>query len=225
MIGVIFDMDGVLVDSAAAHLRSWRQLAAEHGGSVTDQQFAATFGQQNRDIVPLLFGPVPPQRLAALADRKEAIYRELVRDEPPVVEGAVELIRALDAAGAALAVGSSGPLANIELILRGMGVRGLIRHIVSGDDVTRGKPDPQVFRLACERLELPPSACVVIEDAPVGVQAAHGAGAKAVAVLMHHPASAFPQADLVVPQLSDLSAPRLLALARRGGKAASNGRP
>ncbi|MBI4717378.1 MAG: HAD family phosphatase [Planctomycetes bacterium] len=225
MIGVIFDMDGVLVDSAEAHLRSWRQLAAEHGGSVTDQQFAATFGQQNSDIVPLLFGPVSPERLAALADRKEAIYRELVRDEPPVVAGAVELIRALDAAGAALAVGSSGPLANIELILRGMGVRSLIRHIVSGDDVTRGKPDPQVFRLACERLGLPPGACVVIEDAPVGVQAAHGAGAKAVAVLMHHPASAFPRADLVVPRLADLSAARLLALARRDGKAESNGRP
>jgi len=211
-IGVIFDMDGVLVDSARPHFTSWQQLAQEIGGRVTEQQFAATFGRQNQDIIPRLFGEVTPERLKSLGDRKEEIYRDLVRDDPPIVAGAVALVRALHDAGAALAVGSSGPLPNIELVLHAMAVRGLIEVIVSGDDVTRGKPDPQVFALVCERLGLAPDRCVVVEDAPVGVAAARAAGARSVAVLMHHRAEAFDGADRVVDRLADLTAAALLNL-------------
>ncbi len=212
-IGVIFDMDGVLVDSAAAHFQSWLLLAREHGGKVTEEEFNRTFGQQNRDIIPMLFGQVSDARLNQLADRKEQIYRDLIRGEPPIVPGAVELVHNLHDAGARLAVGSSGPRENIELVLDAMGVRGRIRVVVSGDDVTRGKPDPQVFTMAADRLNVPASRCVVIEDAPAGVEAARAAGALAVAVLIYHPASAFGPADCLVPCLADLSVSRILSLA------------
>jgi beta-phosphoglucomutase len=212
-IGVIFDMDGVLIDSAEPHFESWRMLVREHGGGVTREQFAATFGRQNRDIVPMLFGDMSEARLQLLSDRKEEIYRDLVREKPPIVPGAVELVRGLHDAGAALAVGSSGCRANIDLVLDAMQATGLISVIVSGDDVTRGKPDPQVFSVACERLRLPPSRCVVVEDAPAGVQAAHTAGTSAVAVLMHHPAEAFDKPDLTVDRLADLTVEQIVSLA------------
>ena len=211
-IGVIFDMDGVLVDSAGPHFLSWQLLAEENGKTVTEQQFAATFGQHNLDIIPKLFGSVSDERIRKLSDRKEDIYRDLVREEAPLVAGAVELVQALHGAGVQLAVGSSGPLANIELILRAMGVRELISVIVSGDDVTRGKPDPQVFSLACERLKISPSRCVVIEDAPSGVEAGRAAGARVVAVLMYHPAEAFERADRIVSRLGDLTVQHIFAL-------------
>lgn len=211
-IGVIFDMDGVLIDSAAPHLMSWQRLAEEQGGRVTPQQFAATFGRHNRDIVPLLFGAVSPDRLTELADRKEEIYRDLVRGNPPLIPGASELIRALHDAGALLAVGSSGPLANIELVLKALGVRTMVSVIVSAADVTRGKPDPQVFTLACTRLGLSPARCVVIEDAPVGIEAAVAAGTRAVAVCTYHPRDAFPQADIVADRLADLIPGDLLTI-------------
>jgi beta-phosphoglucomutase len=211
-IGVIFDMDGVLVDSAGPHLRSWQLLAEECGGAVTDEQFSQTFGQQNRDIVPFLFGPVSETRLKELSDRKEELYRDLVRADPPIVAGAVELVRDLCRAGAALAVGSSGPAENIDLVLSSMGVKGCISVVVSGDDVTRGKPDPQVFLLAAQRLGIEPGRCVVIEDAPVGVQAARAAGARTVAVLMYHPAEAFSEADLIVERLGDVSVALVVSL-------------
>ncbi len=214
-IGVVFDMDGVLVDSAAAHLRSWRLLARECGGHVTQEEFTRTFGRQNRDIIPMLFGPVSETRMRELADRKEEIYRDLIREHPPIVSGAVALVRALHAGGALLAVGSSGPLENIELVLAAMGVRDCIPAIVSGDDVTRGKPDPQVFTLAAQRLDVPVSRCVVIEDAPIGIEAARAAGTRAVAVLIYHPADAFGQADFVVSRLADLSVSRVLSLPQR----------
>ncbi len=211
-IGVIFDMDGVLVDSARPHFRSWQMLAEENGAVVTPDQFSETFGRQNHDIIPILFGKVSDARMQTLANRKEKIFRTLFREEPPVVDGAVELVRELHDAGARLAVGSSGPRANIELMLGAMRIADLIPVVVSADDVTRGKPDPQVFSLASDRLGLPAARCIVIEDAPVGIQAAQAAGAYTVAVLIHHPVEAFQQADLVVRRLADLSAVQLLSL-------------
>ena len=203
--GVIFDMDGVLVDSAGAHFQSWRRLARECGRDLTQEQFAVTFGRQNRDIIPALIGEVHGTTVEALADRKEKIYRDLIRDATPIVDGAVKLVRALYKADVALAVGSSGPRANIDLVLQAMGAREFIKVIVSGDDVTRGKPDPQVFTIACARLGIEPARCVVIEDAPAGVEAARAAGTRTVAVLRHHPATAFTCPDIVVTRLADLS--------------------
>lgn len=211
-IGVIFDMDGVLVDSADAHFRSWQLLAEECGVTVTQAQFAETFGRQNRDIIPRLFGSMSPQRLTALADRKEQLYRDLIRKRPPIVDGAAELARDLRDRGARLAVGSSAPRENIDLILAALDWCDAEFAVVSGEDVSRGKPDPEVFVRAAEQLKLPPGRCVVIEDAPVGIQAAHAAGAKAVAILLYHAAEAFENPDLVVPRLADLSAKELIDL-------------
>ncbi len=212
--GVIFDMDGVLVDSAPAHFESWQRLACEEGISITRKQFESSFGRQNRDIIPMFLGPVSPERLAAIANRKEAIYRDLVRAKVPAVDGAFELITELSAQRTPLAIGSAGPRQNIELVLEGMKVTGFFNVIVSGEDATRGKPDPQVFQLACERLRLPPHRCVVIEDATAGVDAARAAGTKVAAVMMHHPAETLKEAgaDLVVEQLKDLTVARLKSL-------------
>lgn len=217
-IGVIFDMDGVLVESADAHLASWELLASQEGVKINRAQFAATFGRQNRDIVPLLFSPASAARVKALAERKEKIYRGLIREHPPIVAGAVMLVEALHEAGVRLAVGSSAPKANIDLVLSAMGATAWICAVVSGDDVARGKPDPQVFAMAAERLGLPARRCVVVEDAPVGIQAARAAGAAAVAVLSCHAADAFEftdvacRPDLTVDRLTDLSVARLIAL-------------
>jgi beta-phosphoglucomutase len=212
-IGIIFDMDGVLVDSARPHLESWRQLAREVGREVSEAQFHETFGRQNRDIIPLVFGETSEKGIQSLADRKEAIYRALIADEAPIIPGAVELVRQSAEQGARLAVGSSGPRANIDLVVGAMGVRDLLSVIVSGDDVRRGKPHPDVFLAAAERLKLPPHRCVVIEDAPAGVEAAHRAGMKCVAVMTYHAESALEPADLIVKELRQVMPSDLLRLA------------
>lgn len=211
---VIFDMDGVLVDSAPAHFESWQRLGREENITITREQFEAGFGRQNRDIIPTFFGPVSPERLAAIAQRKESIYRDLVRAKVPAIEGATDLIAALAAEKILLAIGSAGPLENIEMILRGMGVSHFFDVIVSGEDASRGKPDPQVFQIACQRLRMPPHRCVVIEDAIAGVEAAKAAGTKVAAVMMHHNEKALMKAgaDLVVPRLSELTVAKLGSL-------------
>ncbi len=211
-IGVIFDMDGVLVDSADAHLKSWRLLAKECGRTVTQEQFAESFGRQNRDIIPALFGPAFESRMQELADRKEELYRDLIQQRTPIIEGAVELVWDLHNAGARIAVGSSGPPANIEVVVASMGIGECLSGIVTGDDVAKGKPDPEVFLLAADRLGLAPARCVVIEDAPVGIEAARAAGVHAVAILLYHPAEAFDRADLLAERLCDLTVDRLVSL-------------
>jgi beta-phosphoglucomutase len=182
---VIFDVDGVLVDSYRPHFESWRKLAAEHGLTLTEEQFARSFGRTSRDIIRSLWGDprLDEARIRRLDDRKEALYREIVSRDFPAMDGARELLEVLHGAGIRLAVGSSGPPENVDLVLDRLDGRSWIGAVVNGMDVTRGKPDPQVFRIAADRLDVDPASCAVIEDAPDGIRAALAAGMTAVGLV------------------------------------------
>ena len=212
---VIFDLDGVLIDSADAHLESWRRLAGELGTTVTEEQFKRTFGRQNRDIVPTLFGPsLSPQRVEEIGGTKERYYRELIHDNVPAIPGAGDLVRACFEAGLRCAVGSSGHPKNIALALRSLSIESFISAVVTGHDVTIGKPDPQVFLMAAERLGVSPAACAVIEDAPAGIDAALAAGMTAIAVTTEHPRERLAHAHLIINSLDELSPERIVAARR-----------
>ncbi len=164
---IIFDVDGVLVDSYQPHFQSWRQMLSEQGFEFTEPQFRATFGRTTRDIILQLCGDqFPDEKIQVFDDRKEALFRDIIRQDFPAIDGAVELIDALAEADFALAVGSSGPPANVALTLESLGRAEKFSARVTGGDVTRGKPDPQVFLLGAERLGLEPRQCAVVEDAP-----------------------------------------------------------
>jgi len=216
---VIFDVDGVLVDSYTAHEQSWMLLAHETSIAFTPRDFAATFGRTSRDILNLHWGldPADSSMIRTLDDRKELLYRELVRDRFPAMDGAVELIDELGTSGWKIAAGSSGPPENVELALTKLNRAAAFQSVVTGRDVTRGKPDPQVFQLAADRLGIPANQCVVIEDAPAGIQAARSAHMACVAFLSTgRKASDFTehQPDLMVHSLCELTAERLSQLLR-----------
>ena len=214
---VIFDVDGVLVDSYDAHMRSWLLMGREHGLTITEEQFASTFGQTSREIIARFWGSdLSREDAEALDARKEAIYRDLIRERFPAMDGSVELIDALADAGFRLAVGSSGPPENVELTLDCLGRASRFNAVVTGRDVTRGKPDPQVFQIAAERLGLPLERCIVVEDAPVGITAARAAGMASVALVGTVAADRLGEADLVVRSLRELlDVSRLAALLER----------
>ena len=213
-IGVIFDMDGVLVDSMATHRASWWRLAEEVDElTMNDEQFSRTFGMKNKAIFEYLMGhPVGEDDAKRWGDRKEELYREVFRAEPRIFDGAVELIDALRAAGAKVGVGSSGPVENCELHVEMCGIAGKIDTMVSGNDVHHGKPDPEVFLIAAERMGVEPKRCAVVEDAMVGIEAAHRGGMYAVAFTSSHPAEEFPAADQIVAGLRDIDVEALVAL-------------
>jgi beta-phosphoglucomutase len=210
---VIFDLDGVLVDSYRAHFASWRQLYGELGIDYSEEAFAADFGRTSRDILRRTLGDdLTEERIHALDSRKEALFRDILRESFPAMDGAVELIGALAADGFLLAVGSSGPPENIALALDKLGHAEKFAAIVTGQDVSRGKPDPQVFQLAAERLGVPPTLCAVVEDAVHGVKAARRAGMKSIALTGTAPREEFGQADLIVDSLRELTPAKIRQL-------------
>lgn len=184
-LAVIFDVDGVLTDSYIPHYKSWERMFGEIGVAFSDEQFRSTFGRTNRDIFAQLYPgeAMTAERTKELGDRKEELYREIINENFTPLPGAVELIDALAAAGFKLAVGSSGPPENVRLTLEKLGRADKFDAMVTGADVTHGKPHPEVFMKAAERLGVLPAQCAVIEDAPQGVEAANAAGMASIAVL------------------------------------------
>jgi beta-phosphoglucomutase len=211
--GVIFDMDGVLVDSYHPHFESWRQLAEENDLQMTETQFAHQFGRTSREIIRSLWGEdISDETIATLDRRKESLYREIILKDIPVCEGLLELLSDLAADGATLAVGSSGPPENVDAVLDGLNIRRYFSAVITGMDVARGKPDPQVFLLAAERMGIAPQKCAVIEDAPAGLKAAHNAKMKAVGITTSHPRERLCEADLIISRLTELNCGRVRGL-------------
>lgn len=203
---VIFDVDGVLIDSYQAHFESWLRMFGEHGVSFTEEEFRKTFGRTSHDIIAALYGAdLSDANIRAWDDRKEALYRDIIRDNFPAIDGAVELLDALHHAGFRLGVGSSGPPENIQLTLECLERADLFDAVVTRIDVTRGKPDPQVFLVAGERLGAKPEQCVVVEDAPAGIEAANRAGMASVALTGTATREELAHAKLIVDSLRELT--------------------
>jgi beta-phosphoglucomutase len=212
---VIFDVDGVLVDSYQAHYEGWVRAGRERGFSITEEQFVKTFGRTSREVIVDTFGMtwLNDEQIKQLDERKEKLYRDIVADSFPEMDGAADLLDALHEAGFALAVGSSGPPPNVDVVLDHLGRRHLFGAIITGIDVTRGKPDPQVFLLGAERLGVLPQHCVVIEDAPAGVAAAKNAGMKSVGfVSTGRSPDELRGADKIIRSMRELSPEILRAL-------------
>ncbi len=183
----IFDLDGTLFDTFDEHHAAWRHLCAEHGVPLTPELFAWSFGRRNEEIIPELWRraglPVPSgESLHRLAEAKEGHFRRHFAADPRPIAGAVELLRSLRVAGWRLAAGSSAPPANVAAFVAALPADASFDATVSGADVARGKPDPEVFLRAAERLGAPPSCALVFEDAAPGIEAAHRAGMRCVAV-------------------------------------------
>jgi beta-phosphoglucomutase len=205
---VLFDMDGVLVDSSRAHYKSWLALSGPIGRTMTVEQFNASFGRTSREILRSLWPELhlEEKEIAALDARKEAAFREILAADFPAMPGARGLLRRLKDGGVPVAIGSSGPPENVDLTLDRLGVRTIFAAVVTGMDVTRGKPDPQVFLLAAQRLGIPPRRCVVVEDAPLGIEAARRAGMASVGLASTgRTRQALRRADLVVDRLDGVS--------------------
>ena len=194
------------------------------GRVFTRADFNATFGLRNADILHKLFGTqLTDEKITELGERKENIYRAAAREHGvTLLPGVRALLEGLHAAGFKQAIGSSAPRENVDLILSLTKTERFFQVIVSVEEIQRGKPDPQIFRLAADKLAVASAHCLVIEDAVAGVQAAKAAGMKCLAARFggQHSEAALSQAgaDLVVKSLEEVSVPTVRQLSS-GSKA------
>ncbi len=207
----LFDWDGVIIDSSRHHEESWGRLAREVDRVLPEGHFKRGFGRKNEYIIPeLLHWASEEPEIRRLSLRKEALYREVVADwglEP--LPGVRTWLERLRDAGVPCAIGSSTHRANIDLSLGLIGLAEFFRATITAEDVTLGKPDPQVFLKGAQALGYAPERCVVFEDALVGIAAARAGGMKVVAVVTTHDLAELTAADTVVHRLDELEPAQL----------------
>lgn len=213
--GVIWDMDGVLVDTGDYHYLSWVEALSEVGMSIDEQLFQETFGMNNAGIISILVKGKPDREFASqLGERKEFLFREMVKGQVQPLPGVRKWLERLQTENlpgnggerilVRSVIASSAPPANIEALISEMGLKPYFYALVSGADMP-GKPDPGVFIEAARQIEMPPEKCVVVEDAVAGVEGAKRAGMKCVAVTTTNPAKALQTADIIVDRLDELA--------------------
>ncbi len=214
--GVIFDMDGVLVDSHAAHRKAWRTFLQTLGRIVPEPELDFILdGRKRGDILRHFLGDCPDAELEELGRRKDCIFRQMQLEIAPV-PGAVPLVRELHAHGMALALATCAGRSRAHSTLVGLGLLEYFRVVVTGEDVRLGKPDAAVYRLASERVAIDRPSLLAVEDAISGVRAAVGAGLRCVGVALHETPENLSAAGAihVVPHFEGVSAEDLEQILR-----------
>lgn len=181
---VLWDMDGTLIDSEEYHWIAWRHTMADEGVAITREQFLASFGHRNDDILPRWLGAAAtPERIEKIANAKEELYRGLIRKYGiAALPGVERWVYQLHETGWKQAIASAAPRANVDAILEALSASGVFEGIVSAEDVKNGKPDPEVYLVAASKVGVAPGRCIVVEDAAAGVEGARRAGMKSIGV-------------------------------------------
>jgi len=200
---VIWDLDGTLIDSSRLHWEAWQEVTAVENIPLTYEQYVADFGKRNDEILRGRMGAdLSDEFIARVSLAKEEVYRDLIRTKGlELLPGARHWLERLKAEGWLQALATSAPRGNIDAAFAALGIGEYFDAAISSEEVKAGKPEPDVFLAAAAKMGVAPRDCIVIEDAPAGIEAARRAGMKSVGVLTTHREL---KADLVAPSLDQL---------------------
>jgi beta-phosphoglucomutase len=201
---VLWDMDGVIADTMQYHYSAWHDILKAMGVPITEADFRPLFGQRHDRIIRHFLGDMTHEKMEALSDRKQLLYRERVAKDIRALPGAIDLMKALQKNGIKSALASSATKENVDIIVQGLGITKLFQAFVNGPEVAEGKPSPLIFQLAAKKLGVSPANCVVIEDAIAGVAAAKAGGMKCIAVTNSLPRKELTAANLIVDSLTEV---------------------
>lgn len=211
--GVIWDLDGVLVDTASQHYAAWRDTLVRRGINFSYEDFRQTFGMRNEEIIKKILGDsISKKEMKTIASEKEKAFRGQINGNLESLPGVKKLLKELKDKRYRMALATSAPKKNVIAILEALQISEYFEAIVTGDDVTEGKPNPEVFVKAAEKLGAPTANCLVFEDSIAGIQAAKGAGMKCIAVSTSHHAEKLCQADVVVESLEEVNVVKIQGL-------------
>lgn len=211
-LGFLFDNDGVLIDSQEFHWRAWQELMQKKNNFFLDEKtFLATFGKRNDLILRPIFSQASDKEIDDIAKEKEAIFRSLIKGNIKLLPGMENFLEQLKEKKVPRIIASSTPIANLKLFLSDTILGKYFDHFVSAEEVAHGKPYPDVFLEGAKRINLKPEKCIVIEDAPVGIEAGKRAGCFVIALETTHSKESLTKADLIYKGPSDLNFEKIIA--------------
>lgn len=185
--GIIFDLNGTMVDDMMIHHRAWRQTLANLGLSMTLEEVRQKVHGVNEEIIARLFpGRFSPDQIKKIAYAKESEYRQIFLPDLKLIDGLADLIQQLDNLGIPKGIGTAAPKENLDFVLNHLGLRPSFPVSFHSGDVKKGKPDPEVFQKVADGIGVPLRECLVFEDSPTGAEAARRAGASAIIITTTH---------------------------------------
>lgn len=203
---VIFDMDGVIIDSNPFHKISLRQFCEKYGFHLSDEELVKRiYGRTNKEWITNLFGPLPHDRLIELEEEKEGLFRELFKHDIKALNGLDHFLRKLKNENIPTAIGTSAPRSNVDYVLEHTKLGEYFSVILDESHVEHGKPNPEIYLKVAASLSFDPARCIVFEDSLSGVEAARRAGSKVVGVSTTHSEEELSHTDLVINDFSDLT--------------------
>jgi len=210
-IGVIFDMDGVIVHSNPTHKKAIQKFLKERNQSVSDAYLENNvYGCPNKEWMPKLFGKEDPDKLERLADEKEQLFRDIFVPEDNVVEGIHDFLEQLGKRNIPMAVATSAPGENADYILSRLAILKYFTAVLDSSDINKGKPNPEVYIKAAKLLNKRPEECIVIEDSISGVKAGLNAGATVIGVTTTHTAEELSNCHLTIKNFRELDPDNLV---------------
>jgi beta-phosphoglucomutase len=210
---VIFDMDGVIVDSNPYHKTAIQQFCRDHGQQLSDDQLLKkVYGRTNREWITALFGDIPEETIHRYTEEKEELYRRLFNKDIKPLKGLIRFLNELENKKVPRAIGTSAPRSNVDFTLTRTETTRYFDIILNDTFVTHSKPHPEIYLKCAQALGLPNSQCIVIEDSLSGVEAGKAAGSKVIGITTTHPAHELSHCDLVIDDFEGLTTERLREL-------------
>jgi beta-phosphoglucomutase family hydrolase len=206
MLAVIFDMDGVIVDNMKYHKKAWEMFLKTHAPGMDVEEFSKHFGKVNKDLLKIVFHrEISDEEELRFGEEKEALYREIYAENISPTKGLVDFLRELKEHRVKTAVASAAPKINVDFVFEQTGLRPYFNVSIDADDVTRGKPDPEIYLKAAAKLNCLPEECLIFEDSLPGIQAGQNAGMKVVGVATSHPAERLKDTELVITDFTEIN--------------------
>jgi len=212
---VLFDLDGTLLDNNQFHYEAWKRYLKKYDGKdMSDEDFKDNLsGRTNQDAIEHLYNKkMSEEEAAKYYLKKEEIYRELYAPHIAPINGLIDFLKDLDEHEISMAIATSGIPVNIEFMFKHVPIKQYFREIIKAEDISKGKPDPEIFLKTAEVLQIPVGNCVVFEDSTSGVEAGKAAGMKVVALTTTHSPEELNKADLVIKDYTELNYEKLCSI-------------
>jgi beta-phosphoglucomutase len=211
-VAFLFDMDGVMIDSNPFHKISLREFCKKYGRDLSEEQLREKiYGRTNRDWITNVFGKLDEEQLQQYGEEKEAMFRELYKDDIKPVDGLIDFLKKLETEEIDRAIATSAPRANVDFTLGKTHMKKFFQTILDESFVNHGKPNPEIYLKTAAALGYKPGSCIVIEDSLSGVKAGKAAGCKVIGITTTHTREELAETDLVIDNFVGLDPKTLIS--------------